>query len=212
MGNGELPSYGVDGRPLLLFCFDTYKSAEKLLRNFRKFDIMCVGKIMYNELTAVDIKKMKAELKERINEKRPILADDVKEARSLGDLSENAEYRSARRAFFRNESRIRFLEKMIKTAKIIEVVSAPDEVGLFDRIVVQYEDTGDTEELMISTTTRLDLNKGIISKESPFGKAILGKKVGDRVFVKVNEDVSYYVVIKSITKGEDDESIPLNGF
>ncbi|MBO5345018.1 MAG: transcription elongation factor GreA, partial [Clostridia bacterium] len=98
---------------------------------------------MYNELTAVDIKKMKAELKERINEKRPVLADDVKEARSLGDLSENAEYRSARRAFFRNEIRIRFLEKMIKTAKVIEVVSAPDEVGLFDRIVVQYEDTGD---------------------------------------------------------------------
>ena len=167
---------------------------------------------MYNELTAVDIKKMKAELKERINEKRPVLADDVKEARSLGDLSENAEYRSARRAFFRNESRIRFLEKMIKTAKVIEVVSAPDEVGLFDRIVVQYEDTGDTEELMLSTTTRLDLANGIISKESPFGKAILGRKVGDRVFVKVNEDVSYYVVIKSITKGEDDESIPLNGF
>ena len=91
---------------------------------------------MYNELTEIDIKKMKEELKERITDFRPKLSDDVKEARSLGDLSENAEYRSARRAFFRNESRIRFLEKMIKTARIISADSAPDEVGLFDKITV----------------------------------------------------------------------------
>ena len=167
---------------------------------------------MYNELTMVDIKKMKEELKDRIDNKRPVLADDVKEARSLGDLSENAEYRSARRAFFRNESRIRFLEKMIKTAKIITVESAADEVGLFDKIVVEYEDTGEQEKLMLSTTTRLDLNQGIISKESPFGKAVLGHKVGDKVHVKVSNDFSYNVIIKSIEKGTDDESIPLNGF
>jgi transcription elongation factor GreA len=167
---------------------------------------------MYNELTMVDIKKMKEELKDRIDNKRPVLADDVKEARSLGDLSENAEYRSARRAFFRNESRIRFLEKMIKTAKIITVESAADEVGLFDKIVVEYEDTGEQEKLMLSTTTRLDLNQGIISKESPFGKAVLGHKIGDKVHVKVSNDFSYNVIIKSIEKGTDDESIPLNGF
>lgn len=167
---------------------------------------------MYNELTAVDIKKMKEEINYRANELRPILSDEVKEARSLGDLSENAEYRSARRAFCRNESRIRFLQKMIRTAKVISTESKPDEVGLFDKIEVLYEDTGDIETLMLSTTTRLDLQNGIISKESPFGKAVLGKKVGDRVFVKVNADYSYYVVIKSITKGEDDESIALNGY
>lgn len=167
---------------------------------------------MYNELTAVDIKKMKEEINYRANELRPVLSDEVKEARSLGDLSENAEYRSARRAFCRNESRIRFLQKMIRTAKVISTESKPDEVGLFDRIEVLYEDTGDVETLMLSTTTRLDLQNGIISKESPFGKAVLGKKVGDRVFVKVNADYSYYVVIKSITKGEDDESIALNGY
>ena len=167
---------------------------------------------MYNELTQVDIKKMKEEIHYRANELRPKLSDDVKEARSLGDLSENAEYRSARRAFGRNESRIRFLQKMIRTAKIISTESAPDEVGLFDKIVVFYEDTGDEEELMISTTTRLDLEKGIISKESPFGKAVLGKKVCDRVYVKVSADNEYYVIIKSITKGSDDESIPLNGY
>ena len=167
---------------------------------------------MYNELTKIDIKKMEDEIHERANVLRPKLADDVKEARSLGDLSENAEYRSARRAFGRNESRIRFLKRMIKTAKIISTDSAPDEVGLFDKIVVQYEDTGDEEELMISTTTRLDLGKGIISKESPFGKAVLGHKVGDRVYVKVSVDYDYYVVIKSIQKGQDDDSIPLNGY
>lgn len=167
---------------------------------------------MYNELTAVDIKKMKEEIKYRSTELRPKLSDDVKEARSLGDLSENAEYRSARRAFGRNESRIRFLQKMIRTAKIISADSAPDEVGLFDKITVLYEDTGDTEELMISTTTRLDLEKGIISRESPFGKAVLGHKVGDHIFVKVSPDYSYNVVIKAIKKGKDDESIPLNGY
>ncbi len=167
---------------------------------------------MYNELTKVDIKKMKDEIAHRANVLRPKLTEDVQEAHALGDLSENAEYRSARRAFFRNESRIKYLKKMVKTAKVIEVSSNPDEVGLFDRVEVFYEDTGDTEKLMLSTTTRLDLEKGIISKESPFGKAILGKKVGDRVYVKVSPDYDYFVVIKSIEKGFDDETIPLNGY
>lgn len=167
---------------------------------------------MYNELTPVDIKKMKEEIKYRTIELRPKLSDDVKEARSLGDLSENAEYRSARRAFGRNESRIRFLQKMIKTAKVISTESAPDEVGLFDRVEVLYEDTGEVETIRLSTTTRLDLNHSVYSKESPFGKAILKHKVGDRVLVKVGEDNSYFVTIKSITKGEDDENIPLNGY
>lgn len=167
---------------------------------------------MYNELTAVDIKKMKEEIRYRTIELRPKLSDDVKEARSLGDLSENAEYRSARRAFGRNESRIRFLQKMIRTAKVISTDSAPDEVGLFDRVEVVYEDTGEVEVIRLSTTTRLDLNHSVYSKESPFGKAILGHKTGDRILVKVSEDNFYYVTIKSITKGEDDENIPLNGY
>ena len=167
---------------------------------------------MYNELTSVDIKKMKEELFERTNVLRPKLSEEVKEAHSLGDLSENAEYRSARRAFNRNESRIRFLHKMINTAKIISVESKPDEVGLFDNIEVLYKDSGDREKLLISTTTRLDLNRGIISKESPFGKAVLGHKVGDVVHVKVSEDYEYDVEILSLKKGKDDESIPLNGY
>ncbi len=167
---------------------------------------------MYNELTEVDIKKMKEEISYRATVLRPKLSDDVKEARSLGDLSENAEYRSAKRAFGRNESRIRFLQKMIRTAKIISVESKPDEVGLFDTIEVFYEDSGETEKLRISTTTRLDLQNGIISRESPFGKAVLGAKVGDRINVKVSKDYEYVVKILSIQKGVDDESIPLNGY
>lgn len=167
---------------------------------------------MYNELTQVDIDKMKAELKTRSLELRPKLSDDVKEARSLGDLSENAEYRSAKREFCRNESRIRYLEKMIRTAKIISVDSASDEIGLFDKIEIYYEETGETETLRISTMTRLDLKNGVICKDSAFGKAILGKKVGDRVLIKVNDDYSYYVVIKGIEKGFDDDSIPLTEY
>lgn len=167
---------------------------------------------MYNELTEVDMKKMKDELKMRSIELRPKLADEVKEARSLGDLSENAEYRSAKRAFCRNESRIRYLEKMIRTATVISIESKPDEVGIFDKIEVFYEDSGETETLMLSTMTRLDTTKGYISKDSSFGKAVLGHKVGDRVMVKVSDDYSYYVVIKSIQKGYDDESIPLTEY
>ena len=167
---------------------------------------------MYNELTEVDMKKMKEELRERSIELRPKLADDVKEARSLGDLSENAEYRSAKRAFCRNESRIRYLEKMIRTATVISVESKPDEVGVFDKIKVYYEDTDETETVMLSTMTRLDTTKGYISKDSSFGKAILGHKVGDRIMIRVSDDYSYYVVIKSIEKGFDDESIPLNEY
>ena len=101
---------------------------------------------------------------------------------------------------------------MIRTAKVISTESAPDEVGLFDKVEVFYEDTGEYEIIRLSTTTRLDLNNSVYSKESPFGKAVLGHKVGDRVLVKISEDNFYYVVIKSIVKGEDDETIPLNGY
>lgn len=167
---------------------------------------------MYNELTQVDIDKMKAELSERSLDIRAKLSDDVKEARSLGDLSENAEYRSAKRAFCRNESRIRYLEKMIRTAKIITIDSKDDEVGLFDKITVYYEESDETEQLRISTMTRLDVQNGVICKDSAFGKAVLGKKIGDRVLIKVNDDYSYYVVIKDIEKGVDDDTIPLTEY
>ena len=163
-------------------------------------------------ITKEGLEELKAELENLTKVERPEIVNAIKEARALGDLSENAEYRSARRAFGRNESRIRFLQKMIRTAKVISTESAPDEVGLFDRVEVIYEDTGEIEVIRLSTTTRLDLNHSVYSKESPFGKAIIGHKVGDRIMVKVSEDNSYFVTIKSITKGEDDENIPLNGY
>lgn len=167
---------------------------------------------MYNELTQVDIDKMQQELKERSIELRAKLSDDVKEARSLGDLSENAEYRSAKRAFCRNESRIRYLEKMIRTATVITIDSKQDEVGLFDKVTIYYEETDETEVIRISTMTRLDIKNRVICRDSAFGKSVLGKKVGDRILIKVNEDYSYYVVIKNIEKGFDDDSIPLTEY
>lgn len=167
---------------------------------------------MYNELTEVDIKKMKEEIEHRACVLRPKLNDELAEARALGDLSENDEYRCAKRNFCQNESRIRYLEKMIRTAKIIKADSAPDEVGLFDKVKVKYEDTGEEEEIMLSTTTRLDIQNGVYSKDSPFGKAILGKKVGDRVLVRVSDEIEYYVTIVSIKKGTDDDSLKLNEY
>ena len=167
---------------------------------------------MYNELTEVDIKKMKEEIEYRACELRPKLNDELAEARALGDLSENDEYRCAKRNFCQNGSRIRYLEKMIRTAKIIKADSAPDEVGLFDKVQVKYEDTGDVETIVLSTTTRLDIQHGIYSKDSPFGRAIMGKKVGDRVKVKVSDDISYFVTIVSIEKGSDDDSLKLNEY
>ena len=167
---------------------------------------------MYNELTQVDIDKMQQELKERSVELRAKLSEDVKEARSLGDLSENAEYRSAKRAFCRNESRIRYLEKMIRTATVITIDSKDDEVGLFDKVTVYYEETDETEVIRISTMTRLDIKNRVICRDSAFGTAVLGKKVGDRILIKVNEDYSYYIVIKNIEKGFDDDSIPLTEY
>jgi transcription elongation factor GreA len=174
--------------------------------------IIFVGdKIMYDELTEIDIKKMKDEIEYRKNVLRPKLSQALIDARELGDLSENAEYHCAKRDKGQNEGRITFLENMIRTAKIIKVESKIDEVGLFDKVTIFEEDSGDIEELEISTTTRIDCAKNVISKESPFGRAVLGHKVGDRILIEADDD-SYYIVIKSIKKGCDDDSIPLNTY
>lgn len=167
---------------------------------------------MYDELTAVDIKKMKEELEYRIGVVRPAILEDVKFARSHGDLSENAEYHAAKRERGRNESRIRYLRNMIKTAVVIESHSAADAVGLFDSVTYYVEEDDEEETMRIVTTLRSDSFKNIISKESPLGKALMGHKVGDRVEVRVNEKYSYFVVIRSIEKGEDDDSLEIRKF
>lgn len=167
---------------------------------------------MYDELTQVDIKKMKEELEYRITVVRPAILEDVKLARSHGDLSENAEYHAAKRERGKNESRIRYLRNMIKTAKIIDTESAADTVGLFDTVTFYIEEDDCEEQVRIVTTLRRDPFKNIISKESPLGGALMGKKVGDRVLVQVNDSYSYFVVIRNIEKGEDDDSLEIRKF
>lgn len=165
---------------------------------------------MYNELTPDDIKKMEEEIEYRIHVVRKEALEDVKTARAHGDLSENFEYQAAKREKNRNESRIRYLQRMIKTAKVISDKSADDEAGINNRVEIYYEDDESTETIKLVTTVRGDSLEGLISIESPLGKAVLGHKVGDRVLVVVNDSVKYYIVIKSIDKtaGSDDEIQP----
>ncbi len=167
---------------------------------------------MYDELTEVDIKKMEEEISYRKNKLAPELGAELRRTREFGDLSENAEYKEAKRLKRKNESRIRYLENMIRTANVIEIEKAEDEVGLFDRVVIFNEKMGKEKEIQIVTTLRQNALLGYVSKESPLGQTIMGKKVGDRVEVIVSPQVSYFVQIRKITKGEDNEDLPISGF
>ena len=167
---------------------------------------------MHNELTQKDIQMMRDELDYRRIQLRPKLLEAVKEARGFGDLSENFEYKAAKQEKNRNESRIRFLENMIKTARVIRDTSGEGTVGLYDRVTVYLEEDDETETYQIVTTVRQDALRGLISKESPVGKALLGRKVGERVHIQVNAAFGYDVVIRAIEKGADDGSAALNQF
>lgn len=164
---------------------------------------------MHDELTKEDIKKMRQELDYRRLELMPGLIEEVKRTRAFGDLSENFEYKAAKQAQNKNRSRIRYLEGMIKSAKIIDDNSAEDEVGLFDKVEIYMPEDDETEVIQVVTTVRCDPRKGLISKESPFGRQVLGKKVGDEFTVQVNDSYSYKARIRSITKMKDDGSAPL---
>ena len=167
---------------------------------------------MHNELTKKDIQMMKDELDYRRIQLRPQLLDAVKEARAFGDLSENFEYKAAKQEKNRNESRIRYLERMIATAKVIEVNEKEGTVGLFDHVALYNEKLGKEQNIQLVTTLRQNALKGLISKESPVGKAILGKKVGDRVEIVVSPEMKYTVEIRSITPGEDDASLEISSY
>lgn len=167
---------------------------------------------MYDELTEIDIQKMQEEIRYRVQELRPKLIEDVQTARAFGDLSENFEYKCAKQEKNRNESRIRYLERMIQTAKIISTGSQEDVVGLFDTVVVFNEKLQKEMTLRLVTALRADTSKGLISKESPVGQALLGRKAGETVCVKVGGSMQYNMVIRSIEKGEDDASIPISSF
>ena len=167
---------------------------------------------MHNELTEKDIALMKQELDHRRIHLRPQLLEAVKEARAFGDLSENFEYKAAKQEKNRNESRIRHLKNMIKTAIIIEDNSKDDEIGLSDTVTLYIEEDDVEETYTIVTNIRVSVEGNYISYESPVAKAILGRHEGDRVLVKVSEDYSYYCVIRKIEKGTEDDSRPIRGY
>lgn len=167
---------------------------------------------MYDKLTESDIRKMEEEIEHRKLVLRKELIEKVKEARSHGDLSENFEYSAAKKEKNRNESRIRYLEKMIKTAQIITDESADDEVGLNNIVELYFEDDDETEKFKVVTTVRGSSLEGYVSNESPIGKAVLGHKKGDRVYVRVSGDDGYYVVIKDIVKNVDDSNDELRSY
>ena len=167
---------------------------------------------MHNELTEVDIRKMQEEIDHRIQVLRPQLIEDVKVARAFGDLSENFEYKAAKRDKNRNESRIRYLERMIRTAKVIEVKAEAGTVGLFDKVTIYNEMMKREMVIQIVTTLRQDAQKGLVSKESPVGQALMGHQVGDRVQVAVSPELKYFVEIRAIEKGEDDESLDISAY
>ncbi|MBO4212822.1 MAG: GreA/GreB family elongation factor [Clostridia bacterium] len=166
---------------------------------------------MHDELTKVDIEQMRKELAER-KLLTAELREEVGRTRAYGDLSENDEYRCAKREFNKNLSRIRYLENMIKTAVIISVDSKEDEVGLFDKVEIYYPEDDEKRTVRIVTTLRNDVFSDNISKESPFGKALLGRHAGETVTIHVNDKVSYPVKILSITKGQDDPNLPISSY
>ena len=164
---------------------------------------------MHDELTKIDLEKMQAELDHRRLELMPELIEEVKRTRAFGDLSENYEYKAAKQAQNRNKSRIRYLERMIASAKIIEDRSAADEVGMYDRVELYLVEDEEVQTVQVVTTVRCDPLKGRISRESPLGKQLLGRHVGDSFTVQVSEQYSYTAQVRSITKGEDDGSAAL---
>ena len=166
---------------------------------------------VYNQLTQKDIDAMKAEIEYRKVVVRKELLEDVKEARAHGDLSENFEYHAAKKEKNRNESRIRYLERMIKTAEVISDESK-DEIGLNKIVELYFEDEDDVETYKIVTTVRGNSLQGLVSTESPIGKALLGHKVGDKVWIPINANAGYYVVVKSIKIADPDEEDKLRSF
>lgn len=167
---------------------------------------------MYDELTEVDIKKMEEEIRYRESVLAPKLLAELKRTREFGDLSENAEYKEAKREKRRNEGRIRYLNNMIRTAKVIDVNRRDGGIALFDWVTIHNEKIGKEKKIQLVTTLRQDALRGYISKESPLGSALLGRKEGERVLIKVSETSEYYVTILKVERGEDNEDLPISSY
>ena len=161
---------------------------------------------MGEQLTPNDVKKIKEEIEYLKVVVRKKELEAVKEARAQGDLSENFEYKAAKQDKNRNESRIRYLERMLKHAKIVSDQSAEDEVGINNTVDLYFEDDDEVETYRLVTSVRANSMEGKISIESPLGKAIKGRKTGDRIFVKTSENAGYYVEIRKIDKTTDDSN------
>ena len=167
---------------------------------------------MGEQLTRSDVEKIKEEIEYRKLVVRKKELEAVKEARAQGDLSENFEYKAAKQDKNRNESRIRYLEKMHKNARIVSDTSRDDEVGINNTVEVYFEDDDETESYRLVTSVRGNSLQGLISIESPLGKAVRGHKAGDRVKVKTSDGDGYYVVIRKIDKTTDDSNDTLRKY
>ena len=167
---------------------------------------------MYNELSEVDIRKMQEEIDYRMKVVRPKCIEDLKTARGFGDLSENYEYKAAKQELRRCDSRLRYLKRMIDTAQVVKADGREGVAGLFDRVTIEYEEDGERETITLMTTLREDAVNGIISKESPLGKAVMGRRAGDRAVVKVNDEISYAIRVIAVDKGSDDDSLPISSY
>ena len=162
---------------------------------------------MRTKLTKSDIAEMEKEIEHRKLVVRKQALEDVKEARAHGDLSENFEYKAAKKFKNENESRIRYLERTIKTAEIIEDNTAEGQAGLNSIIRVYFIEDDEEENYKLVTTIRGNSLKNLISIDSPIGKALLGHSAGETVSVKVSDDYSFELKILEVTQGEDDEKI-----
>ena len=164
---------------------------------------------MPHGLTPQDIEIMQKELDYRRIELMPELLEEVKRTRAFGDLSENYEYKAAKQAQNANRKRIRYLTRMIQNSTVLEDTSAADEVGLFDQVELYFEEDDEVQTVQVVSTVRCDPRQGRISRESPLGRVLLGRRVGDKVTVHVSETYSYEVEVRSITKTQDDGSAPV---
>lgn len=167
---------------------------------------------MREQLTKSDVKKIEEEIEYRKLVVRKESIEAVKEARAHGDLSENFEYHAAKKDKNKNESRIRYLERMLKTAEIVSDASKDDEVGMNNTVTVYFEEDQEEQTFRLVTSIRGNSMKNRISTESPLGKAILGHKVGDRIEIKVNDQYSYFIVIKQIENTSEDENDTIRAY
>ena len=165
---------------------------------------------MRHKLTQHDIDKMKEEIEHRKVVVRKELLEHVKEARAHGDLSENFEYHAAKKEKNRNESRIRYLERMIRTSEVVDDHAAADQVGVNKTVTLYFEEDDEEDVFSFVTTVLVDSLKNRVSIESPLGKALMGRHIGDRVYIEVNPQYGYYVEIRDIKPFEDD--VPLNKY